>query len=235
MSSPFQHPTARRQQPVVRSPADPSDVSRWRRWLENEVRDRKRQLVQTVRAMAIENDQGVEMLLDVVLPAREAFAHAQRVRLLAMATARALDLPEEQAAVLGRAALLHDIGKAVFPLALVRKPAALAADELALLRTYPAVGAEVVSEVPFLKTAAPLVRDAHERMDGQGFPNGVHAESVALSARVLGVADAYDVMTHPCVYRRAMSCGQALLELDRCCGSQFDASVVHAFRGIIPR
>ena len=235
MSSPFPHVRNRQQQPIVIAPVDPRDSARWTRLLENELRDRTGGLLRAVRGLVIKNDQDVEALLDAVLSGREAFAHAQRVRLLAMATARALDLPEEEAAVLGRAALVHDIGKTALPHALIGKPAALTADELALVRTYPSIGATVVSEVALLKTAAPLVRDAHERVDGEGFPRGVRAESVALTARILGVADAYDVMTHPRVYRHAMSCTQALLELDRCSGTQFDASVVQAFRGIIPR
>jgi HD-GYP domain-containing protein (c-di-GMP phosphodiesterase class II) len=235
MSSPSPRAHNERQIPIAIAPVDPGETARWRRLLETQLRDGTKVLLRTVRGMTVENDQDVEALLDVVLGGREAFGHAQRVRLLAMATARALDLPEDDAAVLGRAALIHDIGKAALPPALVRKPAALTADELALVRTYPAIGASALSEIPFLKTAAPLVRDAHERVDGLGFPHAVCAESVSLSARILGVADAYDVMTHPCVYRDAMSCTRALLELERCSGSQFDASVVHAFRGIIPR
>ena len=235
MSSPLPHVRNRQQMPVVLAPLDPHESARWRRLLEDELRDRTRVLTRTVRGMVIESDHDVEALLDAVLNGREAFAHAQRVRLLAMATARALDLPEDEATVLGRAALVHDIGKTALPLALMGKPAALTADELALVRNYPSIGAAILAEVPLLEAAAPLVRDAHERVDGEGFPRGVGAESVALSARILGVADAYDVMTHPRVYRDAMSCTQALFELDRCGGTQFDAFVVQAFRGIIPR
>jgi putative two-component system response regulator len=235
MSSPLPHVRNRQQKPLIIAQVDPRESARWTRLLENELRDRTSVLTRTVRGLVIESDQDVEALLDIVLSGREAFAHAQRVRLLAMATARALDLPEDDAAVLGRAALVHDIGKTALPLALMGKPAALTAEELALVRTYPSIGAAVVSGVSLLKTAAPLVRDAHERVDGEGFPRRVRAEAVALSARILGVADAYDVMTHPRVYRDPMSCTQALLELDRCTGTQFDASVVQAFRGIIPR
>ena len=207
----------------------------WKRELEAELRDRKHGLLRTVRAMTIENDEDVEALLGVALGGRDEMAHAHRVRSLATDVARALHLSDEEVAVLGRAALIHEIGKAALPLALVRKPAALTADELALVRTYPAIGASMLSEVPFLITAAPIVRDAHERVDGLGFPYGLRGDGVALSARILGVADAYDAMTHPRVFRDAIPPAQALLELDRCGGSQFDEAVVRALLDVVRR
>jgi HD-GYP domain-containing protein (c-di-GMP phosphodiesterase class II) len=76
----------------------------------------------------------------------------------------------------------------------------------------------------------PLVRDAHERMDGLGYPRGVHAREVSLGARIVGVVDAYDAMTRPRVFRDAITPADALLELGRCSGTQFDPAVVEAFR-----
>jgi HD-GYP domain-containing protein (c-di-GMP phosphodiesterase class II) len=177
----------------------------------------------------------VEALLSRTVTQREAYAHAYRVQFLAVCTAKALALPADEVAVLARAALLHEIGKAALPLALVQKPAALLPEELALVRTYPAVGASVLSEVPFLKTAAPIVRDAHERMDGDGFPHRVAGASIGLASRILGVVDAYDAMTHARVFRDPISHPQALLEVERCSGSQFDPVVVRAFRSTVPR
>jgi len=211
------------------------EAQRWKRQLEAELRERKSALVRTVRSLTIENDQDVEAMLAIAAVERDAYAHAHRVRFLALATARQLGLSAEDVAVLGRAALLHDIGKLALPLALLRKPAALTAEEIGLMRTYPALGAAAVGDVPFLKSAVPLIRDAHERMDGQGFPHGLRGGGVSVSARILGVTDAFDAMTHARVYRDAIPQAHALLEIDRCCGTQFDPVVVSAFKAIVPR
>ena len=210
------------------------EARRWKRQLEEELRERRGRLLRTVRGMKIEADQDVEALLALAATERDAYAHAHRVRFLATATGRELGLASDEVTVLGRAALVHDIGKLALPLALVRKPAALTAEELGLMRTYPAVGASVLAEVPFLATAAPIVRDAHERMDAAGFPHALPAASVSLAARILGVADAFDSMTHARVFRDAIPPHQAILEIERCSGSQFDPVVVHVFRSVAP-
>lgn len=212
-----------------------AEAGRWKRQLDEELRERKAGLQRTIHSLTIESDPDVDVLLSRALTQREEYAHAHRVRLLAVGTATELALPADEIAVLARAALLHEIGKAALPLALVRKPAALLPEELALVRTYPAVGASVLSEVPFLKTAVLIVRDGHERMDGHGFPHGVAGASVSLGARILGVVDAYDAMTHARVFRDPISPPQALLEVERCSGSQFDPLVVRAFRRVVPR
>jgi response regulator RpfG family c-di-GMP phosphodiesterase len=209
------------------------EARRWKRQLEAELRERRNHLLRTVRGLSIECDQDVEALLGLAAVERDAYAHAHRVRFLATATARQLGLAVEEIAVLGRAALVHDIGKLALPLALVRKPASLTAEELGLMRTYPAVGAAALAEVPFLKSAAPIVRDAHERMDGEGFPHALPGASVSLSARILGVADAFDSMTHARVFRDAIAPEQAILEIERCAGTQFDPVVVQVFRSIV--
>ena len=87
--------------------------------------------------------------------------------------------------------------------------------------------------VPYLETAADLVRDAHERIDGLGYPNGTRAADVALGARIISVADAFDTMTRPRVFRDAMSAAEAHLELQRCAGTQFDVAVVATFRRVV--
>ena len=210
------------------------EAHRWKRQLEGELRERKGALVRIVRSLAIASDQDVEALLAATGAERDAYAHAHRVRFLALATARHMDMPAEEVAVLGRAALIHEIGKAALPLALVRKPASLTSEELALMRTYPALAATVLADVPFLQSVVPIVRDAHERADGTGFPHGLRGTPVSLSARILGLVDAYDSMTHARVFRNPISQSDALLEIERCSGTQFDPSVVHAFRSVVP-
>jgi HD-GYP domain-containing protein (c-di-GMP phosphodiesterase class II) len=211
------------------------EARRWKRQLESELRERKTALQRAIGALSVTADADVEAVLSLVCTERDGYAHAHRVRMLSVATGKAMGLPAEEVALLSRAALVHDTGKAALPLALLRKPAALTPEELSLVRTYPAVGATILAGVPFLKPAAAVVRDAHERMDGEGFPHRVRASTVGLPARILGVVDAFDSMTHARVFRDAISPAQALLELDRCSGTQFDPVVVDAFHALAPR
>jgi HD-GYP domain-containing protein (c-di-GMP phosphodiesterase class II) len=136
-------------------------------------------------------------------------------------------------AALERAALLHDVGKLAMPEALLRKPAPLTVEEQAVIRQHPQIAADLIAPVPYLAPAADLVRDAYERVDGLGYPNGARATDVALGARIIAVADAFDAMTRPRVFRDAISAGEALLELERCAGSQFDAAVVDVFTRVV--
>ena len=119
------------------------------------------------------------------------------------------------------------------PEAILRKPAPLTVEELLLVRSHPSIGSELIAEVPYLQSAVPIVRDAHERMDGLGYPRGVHATDVSIGARIVCVADAYDTMIRPRVFRDAISPADAVLELQRCSGTQFDPLVVDAFRVVI--
>ena len=212
-----------------------AETQRWRRQLEGEMADRTEGILRTLRGLTVECDQDVDALLAIALNERDAYAHAHRVRYLAVATAKKMARPDGEIAVLSRAALLHDIGKAALPVALLRKPAALTVEEAAIMRTYPSIGAELVGQVPFLESAAAVVRDAHERMDGSGYPRGVRASAVSVAARILGIADAYDTMTHARVFRDPITQSQAMLEIARCSGTQFDPDVVAAFKTVVPR
>ena len=141
--------------------------------------------------------------------------------------------PEAELATIEHAGLLHDIGKLAIPEAILRKPAPLTAEEQALVRCHPTLATELIGHVPYLQHAVPLVRDAHERMDGRGFSRGIHAAEAPLGARIVCVADAYDTMTRPRVFRDAIGPREALLEVERCSGSQFDPVVVSAFRRVL--
>ena len=140
--------------------------------------------------------------------------------------------PEDMAA-LERAALLHDLGKLAMPDAVLRKPAPLTIEEQDIIRQHPQIGADLIARVPYLAAAAELVRDAYERVDGLGYPNGTHASDVALGARIIAVADAFDTMTRTRVFRDAMSASDAVRELERCAGTQFDLGVVTIFKKVV--
>jgi HD-GYP domain-containing protein (c-di-GMP phosphodiesterase class II) len=154
------------------------------------------------------------------------------VAALAASVGCALALSDEDMAALERAALLHDVGKLAMPEALLRKPAPLTAEERAVIRQHPEIASELIAPVPYLAGASELVRDTYERVDGLGYPNGTPAADVALGARIIAVADAYDAMTRPRVFRDAISPREAVLELERCAGTQFDAAVVDVFKRV---
>jgi len=210
------------------------DSRRWRDSLEREVAGRRQRLRDALGALTIDCETAIDDLLSgLTLADRDAYAHACRVAALSARMGSAMQLGEDDMASLARAALLHDIGKLAMPDALLRKPAPLTTEELKLIRQHPQIAADLIAVIPYLKTAAGLVRDAHERIDGLGYPNRTHASDVALGARIIAVADAFDAMTRPRVFRDAITPGEAVLELERCAGTQFDATVVATFKRVV--
>src|SRR5262249_40874400 len=117
--------------------------------------------------------------------------------------------------------------------ALLRKPAPLTVEEQDLIRQHPQIASDLISTVPYLAAAAELVRDAQERVDGRGYPNATHASDVAVGARIIAAADAFDAMTRPRVSGGAIRPEEAMLELERCAGTQCDADVVAIFRRVV--
>ncbi len=129
---------------------------------------------------------------------------------------------------LERAGLLHDVGKIGVPETLLAKPAALTREEYASVKEHSAVGAEIITMIPFLADIVPIVRHHHEHLDGSGYPDGIAGDEIPLSARVLAVADAFDAMTTERPYRKAMRPAVAVAEMVACSGTQFDGNVVEA-------
>jgi response regulator RpfG family c-di-GMP phosphodiesterase len=210
------------------------DVRRWRESLEQEITIRRARLSDAIAAVKVHDDETLDsMMAMLTLTDREAYAHGHRVAALAVSVARMLGLPDEALVTIAHGALLHDIGKLVLPDAILRKPAPLTAEEVVLVRRHPAIGSEIIADVPYLRAAAPVVREAHERMDGLGYPHGVRASDISIGARVVCVADAWDTMTRPRVFRDARGPAEGLLELQRCSGTQFDPLVVEAFRQMV--
>jgi HD-GYP domain-containing protein (c-di-GMP phosphodiesterase class II) len=156
--------------------------------------------------------------------------HSARTARLCVALGRGMGLDPAALMTLGLGALLHDVGKMRVPDAILHKPGPLTDEEWVAMRRHPEDGRLIIEGVGFLEGAAALVVQHHERWDGTGYPAGLRGESIAPGARILAVADAFDVMTHEREYRAPMSKAAALAELERCAGSQFDARVVSAFR-----
>jgi putative two-component system response regulator len=210
------------------------EARRWRDALDRDVEGKRLRLRDALAALTIDSDATLDGLLGVLtLADQDAYAHAYRVAALSASVGCAMQLGRDDMAALERAALLHDVGKFAMPEAVLRKPAPLTTEEQDLIRQHPQIAADLIAQVPYLAGAADLVRDAHERIDGLGYPNGAQASDVALGARIISVADAFDAMTRPRVFRDAITPAEALLELERCAGTQFDAAVVATFKRVV--
>jgi response regulator RpfG family c-di-GMP phosphodiesterase len=210
------------------------DVRRWRETLDGEVARKTHRLSGALSLLTIDSDATLDAFLSVLtLADRDAYAHAYRVAGLAASVGWAMKLTGAEMAALERAALMHDVGKLAMPEAVLRKPAPLTLEEQELIRRHPKIGADLIAGVPYLAAAATLVAGAQERIDGMGYPQGVSAGDVPIGARIIAVADAFDTMTRARVFRDAMTPREALLELDRCAGTQFDPAVVEIFKRVV--
>jgi diguanylate cyclase (GGDEF)-like protein len=155
-----------------------------------------------------------------------AHGHSGAVADLAARIGAALGWSPERLARLRLAAMLHDVGKITVPEAILRKPARLTDDEMAIVRTHADAGAEIAAQIAGMETIAPWIRHSHEHVDGSGYPVGLRGEDIPVESRILLVADAFDAMTSDRAYRAAMPVADALAELRRCGGQQFDPRCV---------
>jgi len=155
--------------------------------------------------------------------------HSARVARTAHAVGLRLGCDEARLALLRLGGALHDLGKLVISEAVLNKPGSLTPAELAEVHGHPEAGARMVALDRSLRPALPSVLYHHERWDGRGYPTGRAGSEIPLEARILAVTDSFDAMTSDRPYRAALSQKQAIAELDRCRGSQFDPDVALVF------
>jgi PAS domain S-box-containing protein len=194
----------------------------------------------TLEAMIVErtrelDDARAETLRQLALAAEyrddETYQHTERVGHVAARIALGLELPAGQVTLLRQAAPLHDVGKLAIPDRILLKPGKLTVDEYEVMKTHTELGARLLSSgsSPVLQMAALIAATHHERWDGNGYPQGLSRESIPLVGRIVAVADVFDALIHDRPYKKAWPFEDALAEIERSAGSQFDPRVVAAF------
>jgi putative nucleotidyltransferase with HDIG domain len=154
--------------------------------------------------------------------------HANEVAGLAVRVGERLGVGGSELDRLRYGALLHDVGKIGVPGELLRKPGPLSPNERTRMEAHTAIGARMLERIPFLAPVAPLVRSAHERFDGGGYPDGLAGEQIPRGAMIIATCDAWHAMTSDRPYRKAMPHDAAIAELRAGAGTQFDPNVVEA-------
>jgi diguanylate cyclase (GGDEF)-like protein len=156
-------------------------------------------------------------------------SHSADVSRMAELVARQLGVAEDQLGPIRQAAELHDVGKVGIPDVILSKPGPLDPDEWAFMRRHTIIGERIVAGAPALAQVGRLVRSSHERWDGTGYPDELQSEAIPIGSRIISVCDAFDAMVTERPYKARRSKGDALAELRRCMGTQFDPAVVEAF------
>ena len=200
------------------------------------VREREHVTLQTeLSDQYLEMNIGLAAAMVVLLDSKDEYTaqHSAAVAMYCRDMATAIELPEEEAEAIHFAGLLHDLGKVGVPDAVLRKASALDDGEWEFVRQHPEKGAEVLSHLAAYQEVADIVRYHHERLDGSGYPNGIHSEAIPEMSKVLAVADSYHAMTSDRPYRGARSSFEALKELRMMAGTTLDARYVEILAKVL--
>ncbi len=161
--------------------------------------------------------------------------HSERVTHYALDIAKKMDLPQDTMELIQYAGRLHDIGKIGVKDVVLDKPGQLTASEFTEIKLHPSRGAEMLEPLDFLHDSLPSIRAHHERYDGRGYPDGLLKDKIPLVARILSVADTFDAMTTNRPYRKALSHEDAIKEIRKYSGSQFDPKIAQAFLQVLEK
>ena len=180
---------------------------------------------------ALDESQNMIFTLTLTLESKDSNTrgHSERVAEYVHSLADFLDLPETDKKNIWRAAILHDIGKIGIPDIILNKSSGLTEDEWEIMKSHPVRGESICSKLKFAREILPIIRHHHEHYNGAGYPDGLIGESIPYLARIVSVADTVDAMTSPRNYRLPVTMEEAVEELKRCAGTQFDPAIVEAF------
>ncbi len=206
---------------------------RYQKKLERKVRDRTTELRHALKDVST-TYQNTLMALVSALDAREHETSDHSIRVVEYTTAIAalLSIKGVELDEIGRGALLHDVGKIGVPDAVLLKPGKLTPEEWVEMRKHPDIGFNMIAPIPFLNTPSTIVLSHQERFDGRGYPRQLAREEIHIGARIFAVADTLDAMTSDRPYRKGTTFANAIEEINRCAGTQFDPDVVRAFNAI---
>lgn len=173
--------------------------------------------------------------LAISLDERDSYTrkHSENVTNYSVAIAKEMNLSFGEIEIIRHAGLLHDIGKIGIRDEVLLKPGKLTPEEFEQIKSHPLKGEAIVKPLSFLKNATGLIRHHHERYDGKGYPDGLKSYDIELGARVMAVSDTFDAMTTDRPYRKALKLEEAVAELKRCSGTQFDPEIVGIFLKIL--
>jgi HD-GYP domain-containing protein (c-di-GMP phosphodiesterase class II) len=175
------------------------------------------------------------LALAAAIEERDAYTqeHSEEVVHLARGVAMLLGMAADQVDRIAYAALLHDVGKLGVPHAILHKPGPLDPDEWAVMSEHPIAGERILLRIPELAVIAPIVRHEHEHWDGSGYPDGLRGRRIPLGSRIILACDAWYAMRTNRPYRRALDPDEAIAELRRGAGHQFDADVIEALLDLL--
>jgi HD-GYP domain-containing protein (c-di-GMP phosphodiesterase class II) len=161
--------------------------------------------------------------------------HSHRVTLYSMAIAEELGVTGQEREDLHRASVLHDLGKIGVREAVLNKPGKLTELEFAEIVRHPGTAVRILEPIPFFHPLLPAILHHHERFDGKGYPSRLAGRNIPLASRIMTISDTFDAMTSTRAYRKALPVADAIAEIRRCSGTQFDPEIVPAFLACQPK
>ncbi|HWS14554.1 MAG TPA: HD domain-containing phosphohydrolase [Candidatus Methylomirabilis sp.] len=202
--------------------------------LEREVEDYRKNLEKKVKEQTDVINSMYVRSIDAMIKALEAKdfytrGHSQRVTVYSLAIGAELGVKGQELEDLRRASVLHDLGKIGVREAVLNKPGKLTDDEFGEIVRHPETAVRILEPIPFFRPLLPSILHHHERFDGKGYPARLAGDKIPICSRIMAIADTFDAMTSTRAYRKALPISDAIAEVRRCSGSQFDPDIVPAF------
>ena len=191
------------------------------------------QLYEEQQKTVLGSIKSIVTLLDKKVPVK--YTHTHKFSDLVLDLAKELSLSEKEMYILKHASLLHDAGKIDIPTNILTKTKKLTAEEYQIIKKHPIRGVEIIRPLEFIKPVIPIMLHHHERYDGSGYPSGLKKKQIPIEARIMAVADAFDAMTSGRPYRNTASLNEAIEEITKNSGTQFDPQVVEAFLRMVKK